>query len=136
MYEELVQNLRGMSKGVCTFDRNNYMCGYFITQQAADAIEELQQIANHYEEESKGWWLAACDAKEERERLKEQIPRWIPVTERLPEDGEDVILTDGKNVSFGYSHNLFSGTEWYIPHGGVGKATHWMPLPEPSKEGE
>ena len=43
MYDELIKNLRGMAKGFCPFDRGNKMCGYFVTQQAADAIEKLQK---------------------------------------------------------------------------------------------
>ena len=41
-----------------------------VVYQAADAIEELLQVVNHYEEESKGWWLAACEAKEEIQKLQ------------------------------------------------------------------
>lgn len=86
MYDELIKRLRRCA----SYDPR------FVIQDcedAADAIEDLQQITTHYEEESKGWWLAACDAKEERERLKEQIPKWIPVTERLPENGVHVLLS-------------------------------------------
>ena len=83
MYEELIKRLRE-----CTAEQNGEKT---LWHQAADAIEELQQITTHYEAESKGWWLAACDAKEERERLMEQIPKWIPVTERLPETNVDVL---------------------------------------------
>ena len=81
MYDELIEQLRETS---IDFGESDHISVMMI--EAADAIEELQQITTHYEEESKGWWLAACDAKEEIERLKEQIPKWIPVTEE--NDGE------------------------------------------------
>lgn len=63
-------------------------------------------------------------------------PVWIPVTERLPEDGDFCICFDGrmadvlrwderaeKWVDYRRSYPKYS-------------VTHWMPLPEPPKEGE
>ena len=80
---------------------------------------------------------------EMRERLKripaaDVRPRWIPVTERLPEDfqkvlvfwqehSEPVIDTAfwmEESKSFNCSHWERAGE----------KVTHWMPLPEPPKE--
>lgn len=47
--------------------------------------------------------------------------RWIPVEERLPEEGEVVLLYYG-----GDTDPIAVGK--YLGLGGV---THWMPLPEP-----
>ena len=77
-------------------------------------------------------------------------PRWIPVTERVPEESGGYLVTyeftrngkayrgitiaewaihltncDGDIIKFG---------EWYIDL--VGDAVAWMPVPEPYKEGE
>lgn len=135
MYDELIKRLRRCA----SYDPR------FVIQDcedAADAIEELQKITTHYEEESKGWWLAACDAKEERERLKEQIPKWIPVTERLPNcngcylvwrphffGGEigmpSICYFDGSNAwhdSYGVDFERILHPE---------DVSHWMPLPQP-----
>lgn len=65
--------------------------------------------------------------------LKAKVPRWIPVTERIPPDQEEVlVLTRSKNgvrnVDKGY---------WAIDHfihRGRSEVTHWMPLPEAPKE--
>lgn len=50
---------------------------------------------------------------------------WIPVAERLPEDGEYVLAysTQDELMSIAARHRF---ENWEI--------THWMPLPEPPKE--
>ncbi len=55
--------------------------------------------------------------------------RWIPVSERLPEDGEVVWLWDGNNLGMGY-YLVLSGCfmDRDTPLRRI-KPTHWMPLP-------
>ena len=71
--------------------------------------------------------------------------RWIPVTERLPSKEFDWVLVACKLVpegEYGVPHiaELRHGV-WYtdcyeVPLESAGtKVTHWMPLPEPPKEG-
>ena len=62
--------------------------------------------------------------------------KWIPVTERLPEFGRQVLITDGIYITRGYVLNfIIKGVSpWcteapVMPH----TITHWMPLPEPPK---
>ena len=81
-----------------------------------------------------------------RKRL-ESIPaadvrpvKWIPVTERLPEDLTRVIVFCEDGVSYGLCEHLIAGdeevVEWHdFLHYPI-TPTHWMPLPEPPKEGE
>lgn len=84
-----------------------YPCADLLMMKAADLIE--QQAARIAE-------------------LKAKVPRWIPVTEKIPPDQEEVlVLTRGKNgvrnVDKGY---------WAIDHfihRGRAQVTHWMPLP-------
>ena len=75
--------------------------------------------------------------------LREQ-PRWIPVTERLPDNKEhDWVLAQVVEDN-GYMHipkvmeyrqnrnDWFEETYgWISEHNGAFVVTHWMPLPEP-----
>ena len=66
----------------------------------------------------------------EKVRIMEE-PRWIPVTERLPEKNTRVIvcasLPEGVHSDF-----IYEDGHWFVSTG----VTHWMPFPEPPKEGE
>lgn len=90
--------------------------------------------------------LAAADRIEaqakEIEKLRGQLPRWIPVTERLPElqswGASEVVLglIKSENVpSLNKLHNLTlcvycDNGIWSMP-GRYVAITHWMPLPGP-----
>lgn len=73
--------------------------------------------------------------QKEIEKLRGQVPQWIPVAERLPEDPVKKVLvfvphTHGNIVDSG----RYLGSDgwvlegWYLTQTAV---THWMPLPEP-----
>ena len=60
--------------------------------------------------------------------------RWIPVTERLPEKQQRVIVRC-KTVGTTVGWIMFG--EWVTDLGpGCGEVTHWMPLPDAPKEGD
>ena len=63
-------------------------------------------------------------------------PKWIPVSERLPEKHERVIVCDVRE-DFRDAWE-FEGEGWFNGLWTLEKeeVTHWMPLPEPPKEGE
>lgn len=71
------------------------------------------------------------DALNKRIAELEAERRWIPVGERLPEDGEVVWLWDGNNLGMGY-YLVFTGQfmDRDTPLRRI-KPTHWMPLPNP-----
>lgn len=81
----------------------------------------------------------AADAIEELSK-----PRWIPVTEGLPESvDDDVLVTDGEGCAVGYWRpyaQAWDSTDfgWLEnrsePPCGIHTVTHWMPLPELPKE--
>ena len=78
--------------------------------------------------------LAVAALREQEER------RWIPVTERLPEIGRKCLIANREIVVSGWlrpdgvwktgvsSDEVWCKFSLYPP-------THWMPLPEPPKEG-
>lgn len=108
--EEIVQALR--------------VCGAMLEQIG----RELQLV----EGDSYSVMAYAADLIEaqaaEIEKLKAQVPRWIPAADKIPPDQEEVlVLTQSKNgvrnVDKGY---------WAIDHfihRGRSEVTHWMPLP-------
>lgn len=80
-------------------------------------------------------------------------PKWIPVTEHLPEENGRYLTVMHRTVDQQYCNYLFDDDtevritryyqgEWKVPQysqGWINEAitdtvTHWMPLPEPPKE--
>ena len=65
------------------------------------------------------------------------VPSWIPVTERLPVDWCPVLvmIRDVEKPLLGsYRGNVWFHEMWNTNFIN-GAVTHWMPLPEPPKEG-
>ena len=86
--------------------------------------------------------LYRCDWKTVKETMNiaqvindlpsaEPEPKWIPVTEGLPEDGERVLITHRGGVSFGWYNGVYweRGASTY--HRPLQTVIAWMPLPEP-----
>ena len=83
------------------------------------------------EAEGKGAWF--CDGITEAMCVIMDLPsaqpeqRWIPCSERLPEEGTEV-LTYNHDDDYAINH-IIDGEEWFFDG-----AVAWMPLPEPYKE--
>ena len=119
--EEIVKSLRGCSADemdckncVAEWGRKYGYCFNSLRLYAADCLEAMEA---------------------ELSRLKAQ-QRWIPVTERLPEDGFEVLVYTDR---YGGRHEF----AYYVPRLGawyqncallIPNVTHWMPLPKPPKE--
>lgn len=54
---------------------------------------------------------------------------WVKCSERMPEDFQDVLVTDGSEVKICW----FNGEFWDGPFVVGGVETHWQPLPAPPK---
>ena len=110
----------------CGYEHNCDIHGCRAIRDAADEIEKLADRCARYAEE-----IAVLQEK----------TRWIPVTERLPEDRSNVLV-----AAYWYERwGVYMGwcvperAEWSV-HIGIGDrndvaVTHWLPLPEPP-EGE
>ena len=138
MYDELVKKIRHCATDPmhclsCGEDKDG-RCFKRLMTQAADAIEELQQIAEHYEETSKEYFKYAC-------YYRERVPHWIPVTEQLPETHESILGKKSSKVVVAFrfddgtqgtdtAHTL-NGKWVFEDHITVvaRTITHWMPLP-------
>ena len=130
----------GESLGSCP-DRKYGMCG----EVANLSYCVIQNIANHLIcngvtlQDHDCCWATEIAYKNGYEAGK---PKWIPVTERLPEDDETVLILCKTGKMFvGYRKQLYGGEYvWRIltARDSTKKitqiVTHWMPLPEPPKE--
>ena len=147
-----------------------------LRNQAADAIEELQAAVSGYEMNTDMAFVKEDGRTVIRFIPKVQcphyrpnhhdrgddslcdrfvcevkaLPRWIPVTERLPEDHDWVLVwhTGYKTPKKALFHieecfEFDGGGAWYDydveidGHNSLeGTVTHWMPLPDPPEEVE
>ena len=122
MYEALIAHLRECAE--LDPSNNTYT-------EATDAIETMREMVATAHDE-----LANVI-----QSYEESKPRWIPVTERLPKYG-DWVLGIGPKHGYhiceyrGITHFPYSGdSPWFSAKGRTLTITHWMPLPEPPKEG-
>ncbi len=110
----------------------------------------LEELIDHEEKESKATWngkptLCADEHRQLAEWLKDykrllKQPRWIPCSERLPEENADVICCTNAEEVFvaSYLGKRDDGSECFDDDNGMmweGDVIAWMPwtLPEPYK---
>lgn len=87
--------------------------------------------------------LRELEKENERQRLRDrfaaefgqQMPLWIPVSERLPEDDQHVVAWDSQNKIAVVAYR-FGESSWCMNAGDqygfdAHAVTHWMGLPEP-----
>ena len=132
--DELVKRLRNCATEAapcktCDMTEDG-SCTNTLMKQAADAIEELQRQIDAWVEP-------------ERKALIKSLPRWISVTERLPEKNQIVVVVQhGKTWDYGQFRGLASldGNihKWNWKNNTIKTVDYWMPkksaLPEPPKE--
>ncbi len=63
--------------------------------------------------------------------------RWIPVSEREPEENRYVLVTDGKQVFEAKCYKKYDELKWVWQGYDIDEnITHWMLKPQPPKDGE
>ena len=138
MYDELIKRLREEASSWCInccYRAGDYICGapddrkkdcdICSKLEAANAIEELSKLIDES--------IPKSDAEIIIEELNK--PRWIPVTERLPEAGERVLCYCRANIYEVMKMRTDGDWVYDVHHIYMHSfVTHWMPLPEPPKE--
>ena len=138
-YEDIIRSIRVhldevTGCGGCKYTKGipDATCFLNMIEDAANALETSEKNRMYL-------FDRVCELEEDNSELKELVPKWISVNERLPVSQELVIVsvcdttgdTEFSYTSFGW---LTSCKEYWIVDGEEnGYVTHWMKLPEPPK---
>ena len=119
-YKKTISDLRNFN---ANYEANK------LTNDAADAIEEL--LKKNAELDNSGRVLMAAFA-----RLKEKVPKWISVEERLPKDSGYTIVfcADGDRRHVTFAKYLKTPKRWELNGArSYWRVLKWMPLPSAPK---
>ena len=152
--EKIIERLRDMSnicasRGEIQSMRTLDDAIAFLTEKdERELSEDCEDCQEYVSEEHYCPWF--CDViRKTVDELNANAPKWIPVTERLPEVGKEVLIyAVGKDDDFSsviaitdrMIFRLFPASDgvetWSSPWQYFMtnyEITHWMPLPEPPK---
>ena len=137
MYEKIVKRLKEKTE---RFNYDGWVDTAVILEEDADAIEELQNkydtvtsVQKHVIENLRNDLDFAVRA--DAAAVKACTPRWIPVTERLPEVWIDVLCSVNGERHYCAVGAIDNHGDWHVDddyeESSTFHVTHWMPLPEP-----
>ena len=123
-------------------DGNGVVCIRAMTGEALSYIKQLEMLAKPNEQIR---WERDVAIDQLRqlgigfgEKVEAQLPKWISVEERLPQSLAEVLICDDKGRMVVGHYDEDDGRFWECVNTDTFhsvNATHWMPLPEPPKEG-
>lgn len=140
-YADLYKDLTEKSQKVATElkqqlqkseEDNVNLTGWLAEEHAKQCPHYIRNVHDRGDDSLCNKWV--CEVK--------SLPKWIPVTERLPEYDKVVQITDGVEVGHGYLEGIDTTigvtSFWHSPFCDIDEThiTHWMPLPQPPKDGE
>lgn len=120
------------------------MCPYYRRENLNDELKEKLGADTWTSCDIDKVGMDAADQIErdqkEIDELREKLPKWISVKERLPIDRLKKYLVAFRDVGGSivdmaryFPSNGWTCDNWDVPQNLI---THWMPLPEPPKEAE
>jgi len=139
-YGELIKRLRERAEA---FDYDGWVETASDYEKAADAIEELSKVVKHQADILHRYGgetgiRQSAEMNDSLLRILQAQSHWIPVTERLPKEGEFVLVYGDlyPNKHDGGVIAVSKRMDWnyWQGFGRERNITHWMPLPEPLKE--
>ena len=112
-------------------DKSNIACGINLVMGEDGAFREAPDPYAILVSDTEEDWNALQDAVNRGNRMS-----WISVKDRLPEDGEDVVVIARTGIPYWYHVAHLKRGRWMRDSGQriYDTVTHWMPLPEPPKE--
>ena len=142
----------GIVRSTCAFYMPPHIepdnCGNYIVQYPTtkndlevdcisreQALRELKESAEHHANDSREEVLLRRDRDIIRNlpSVTSQEPSWIPVSERLPEEGGRYLITYSSGyVAMAYFYEV--AKKWSST--AAERIVAWMPLPEPYKGGQ
>lgn len=112
-----------------------------MDKESQKIFEALWELHDRYDEDPKH--TICGDGAEQIKKLcekvdalKQQVPQWISVKDKLPESHKNALVIyerkDGLQ-RFGVGF-MDSSKNWYIANGKKSNVLYWMPFPQPPKE--
>lgn len=149
MYNELIKRLRELQsitehcgEQPCSECENRELCDTHDNKTLSETYKEVVDAIEELSKQEADMSHNMATLSLQVLRAEEKIPRWILVTERLPEmlDGEniskEVYVTDGEEIAKTCIMRDYDGeTSW--GYTGIGEITYWceqISLPQPPKE--
>lgn len=131
-------SIKGFDEEIARLERE---WGAEEIEPCEDAVSRENALNGLIATDLKGWQLAI--ALESIEKLPSVTPKtqWIPVSEKLPEEGEPILFsTKTGRVYEGAYFDLIDNRQWYAykdeNYAWNNVVTAWMPLPQPYRESE